>query len=90
MAVAAVDELVGPAGEAALWGILPGRQPGDEPWDIEVSEIMSESQVASASRLSSVSMPDLLWYDPFRGIEDRQTAQGAVGIRPMSFRIRLP
>jgi hypothetical protein len=28
MAIAGVDELDGPAGEAALWGILAGRQPG--------------------------------------------------------------
>ena len=35
--VAPVDELVRAAGEAAFWGILPGREPRDESRDIEVS-----------------------------------------------------
>jgi hypothetical protein len=36
MAIAAVDELVGTPGEAALRRILPRRQPGDETWKVEV------------------------------------------------------
>jgi hypothetical protein len=37
VAVAAVDELVGASGEAALGCVLTGREPGEEAWDIEVS-----------------------------------------------------
>jgi hypothetical protein len=37
MAVAAVDELVGASGEATLGCVLPGREPGEEAWDIEIS-----------------------------------------------------
>jgi hypothetical protein len=35
--VAAVDELVGASGEAALGCVLSGREPGEEAWDVEVS-----------------------------------------------------
>jgi hypothetical protein len=38
VAVAAVDEFVGAAGEAALGGVLARREPGDEPRDVEVPE----------------------------------------------------
>lgn len=38
VAVAAVNELVGTAGEATLRGILAGRQPRDESWDVEISD----------------------------------------------------
>lgn len=35
VAVAAVDQLVGAPGEAALGRVLPRRQPGDQPWNVE-------------------------------------------------------
>jgi len=44
VAVAAVDELVGATGEAALGGVLARRKPRDEPWNIEVPDTAWEGQ----------------------------------------------
>ena len=68
VAVAAVDELVGAAGEAAFRCILPGGEPGDEAGEVEVSGGRQLVQLGSREVYAEVEDAFPLLKPGFAGI----------------------